>query len=341
MKPQCKCLTGPAQHDNVIGVSRDGQAGSIATFQGVSNEQMSAATPRTTYYSASGMVPPTAWIMVAVLLIPIAAIAGMLYSAGIVHIPMVKLRWVGSLGLGWAIGMLAAKVCYWGKVRSRLFAIVTVIVGFAVAYYCAWGIHRTLLVMGKLGVANPGVFVLQGFLPTEIASWMMRLIKNGNAERISGIALIFVWLVEFGAIAYFTKTAFLTVWDNRPFCEACDQWNEPAESLLHLPVSPDDPAWQNVRDGGLDSLKKLKMKENANETVAMTLSSCPNCDRSHYLTATGMGWQTNAAGEATLIESHIFQDMAVSARADKWAKRIRRIVGRSLSRIESRTGRLG
>lgn len=54
------------------------------------------------------------------------------------------------------------------------------------------------------------------------------------------------------------------------------------------------------------------MKENANETVAMTLSSCPNCDRSHYLTATGMGWQTNAAGEATLIESHIFQDMAVS-----------------------------
>lgn len=273
---------------------------------------MNAATPRTTFYSASGMVPPTAWIMVAVLLLPIAAIAGMLYSAGIVHVPMVKLRWVGSVGLGWVIGTLAAKVCYWGKVRSRLFAVVTVIVGFAVAYYCAWGIHRTLLVMGNIGAANRGVFVLQGFLPTEIAGWMAALVKNGNAEGVSGFALIVVWLVEFGSIAYFTKTSFSTVWENRPFCEACDRWNEPAESLLHLPVSPDDPAWQSVREGWLDSLKKLKMKENANETVAMTLSSCPTCDRSHYLTATGIGWQTNKEGEAKLIESNIFQSMAVT-----------------------------
>ncbi len=273
---------------------------------------MSAATPRSTFYTASGMVPPTAWVLVAIVLIPIAAIAGMLYSAGIVHVPMVKLRWVGSVGLGWVIGMSAAKVCRVGKVRSPVFTIATVITGFLVAYYSAWGIHRTLLVLGKVNAANPAAFALQGFLPTEIASWMSVLVKNGNAEGVAGLALVFVWLVELGSIAYFTKTTFTTVWDDRPFCEACDSWNEPAESLLHLPVSPDDPAWQSVREGWLDSIRKLKMKENANGTVALTLSSCPHCDRSQFLTASGIGWQTNAAGEAKFVESKIFRYMSVT-----------------------------
>ncbi|HBJ38184.1 MAG TPA: hypothetical protein DDZ51_26205 [Planctomycetaceae bacterium] len=273
---------------------------------------MSAATPRSTFYTASGMVPPTAWILVVTVLIPISAVAGMLYSAGIVHVPMVKLRWIGSVGLGWVIGMLAAKVCRIGKVRSPLFTFVTVIVGFLVAYYSAWGIHRALLVLGKVNAPNPVLFALQGFLPNEIASWMSVLFKNGNAEGITGLALIIVWLIECGAIAYFTKSTFATVWDDRPFCETCDQWNEPAESLLQLPVSPDDPSWQSVREGWLHSIRKLKIKENANETVALTLSSCPNCDRSHFLTASGIGWQTNAAGEATFVESKIFQYMSVT-----------------------------
>lgn len=273
---------------------------------------MSAVTPRSTFYTASGMVPPAAWILVAVVLIPIAAICGMIYSAGIVFVPMVKLRWIGSVGLGWVIGMVSAKVCRWGKVRSPLFTMATVITGFLVAYYSAWGIHRTLLVMGKLGVVNPAMFAVQGFFPTEIGRWMSALFQNGNAEGITGFALLVVWLIELGSIAYFTKTTFATVWDGRPFCEACDGWNEPAASLLHLPVSPDDPAWQSVREGWLDSIRKLRMKENANETVALTLSSCPNCDRSHFLAASGIGWQTNSAGEAKFIESKIFQYMSVT-----------------------------
>lgn len=271
---------------------------------------MSAATPRSTFYTPSGMVPPTAWILVVAVLIPISAAAGMLYSAGIVHVPMVKLRWIGSVGLGWVIGMLAAKICRVGKVRSPLFTIVAVTLGFLVAYYSAWGIHRTLL--GKVNAANPAMFAVQGFLPNEIASWMSVLVKNGNAEGITGFALVIVWLIELGSIAYFTRATFTTVWDDRPFCEACDQWNEPAESLLQLPVSPDDPAWQSVREGWLDSIRKLRMKENANETVAMTLSSCPHCDRSHFLTASGIGWQTSSAGEATFVESKIFQYMSVT-----------------------------
>jgi hypothetical protein len=273
---------------------------------------MSAATPRATYYTASGLVPPSGWILAAVVLLPIAAIAGMIYSAGIVFVPIVKMRWIGSVGLGWLVGMLAAKVCVWGKVRSRLFAITTVLAGFVVAYYSAWGIHRTLLVAGQMGVANPAAFAIQGFLPTEIISWMSTLLKNGNAEGIGGFALLVVWAIELGAIAYFTKTTFSTMWDDRPFCEACDRWNDPTDTLLHLPVSPDDPAWQTVREGWLDAIRKLKIKENANESVAMTLTSCPDCDRSHYLSATGIGWQSSSTGEATLVESDIFRYMSVT-----------------------------
>jgi len=273
---------------------------------------MSAVTPRSTFYIPSGMVPVSAWILTILLLGPLSGLYGIVYCAGIVFIPMVKLRWVGSVGLGWAIGMTAAKLCRWGKVRSPLFTVAAAVLGFLVAYYASWGIHRTLLIGGQVPGPNLPIIVMQGFLPNEIIHWVSLLFQRGNADGIAGLPLVAVWLVELVAIIYFTRATFQTAWDDRPFCEACDQWNSPAEVLLHLPVSPSDPTWQSVQEGWLDTIRKLKMKANDSESVAVSVSSCPHCDRSHYLSASGLGWETSAGGEVTFKEQKILRHMAIT-----------------------------
>ena len=277
------------------------------------SQRMSAVSPRSTFYSPSGLVPFAAWLLVAILLVPVAALGGVVYSAAIVFVPLVKFRWVGSVGLGWAIGVLAAKICRWGKVRSQLFAVVVAVLGVLVAYYAAWGIHRSLVIAGQVGVGEKWAgIVARGFLPGEIVRWMASLYRGGNADGIAGLPLIGVWLVELGAIAYSTRTTFQTIWDDRPFCESCDVWNGEPEAMLQLPVSPSDPAWQQVSEGWLDAIRKLKMKEDASETVSLSLSSCPQCDRSHYLSASGFGWETTAAGEVAFKEVKILRHMAVT-----------------------------
>jgi hypothetical protein len=274
---------------------------------------MSAASLRPTFYTASGLVPISAWIMVGAVLLPLAALCGMIYCAAMVFIPTMKLRWIGSVGLGWALGMLSAKICRLGKARSRLFAVLATALAFFVAYYAAWGVHRTLYSVAGLGAdAQLGQLFALGFLPSEIASWMSRLVRGGGAAGFAGLPLIGIWLIEFGMIAYFTRTAFLASWDDRPFCEQCDCWNSEPEVLVNLPVSPTDPAWQLVSEVGPDALRKLRLKDDASEMVLLSVGSCPQCDRSNYLSAAGGGWETNSEGEATFQNIEILRSMAVT-----------------------------
>lgn len=274
---------------------------------------MSAASLRSTFYTPSGLVPVSAWIMVAIILIPLAAISGMIYCAAMVFIPMLKLRWIGSVGLGWALGMLAATVCRWGKVRSRMFAVLAAVLAFFVAYYAAWGVHRTLFAAIELGAdARLGQVFVLGFLPTEIVDWMSKLVRGGGVARFAGLPLIGIWLVEAGAIAYFTRATFLVAVSDGPFCERCDCWNAEPQPLATLPVSPSDPAWQRVAEVGPDAIRKLQLKEDASEMVTLSVSSCPQCDRSNYLSAAGGGWESNEQGDGSFQNIQILRNMAVT-----------------------------
>jgi hypothetical protein len=283
--------------------------------QDSSTASMSAVSLRPSFYSPSGMVPVSAWIMVVVILLPLAALSGMIYCAAMVFVPLVKLRWIGAVGLGWALGLLATKVCRWGKVRSKLFTILSTALALLIAYYAAWGVHRTLYAAAQFGAdARLGQLFLQGFLPGEIAKWMSQLVRGGGVVGIAGAPLIGIWLVELGMIAYFTRATFVTMWDDRPFCEQCDNWNAEPQPLVNLPVSPTDPAWNQVIEGGPDAVRKLRLKEDASEMVVLSLSSCPQCDRSNYLSASGGGWESNAKGEATFQDIQILRHMAVTPR---------------------------
>jgi|GEM_PF-2213385 len=276
---------------------------------------MSAASLRPNFYSSSGLVPVAAWIMVAALLIPLAFVSGIVYCAAVVLIPAVKLRWIASVGLGWVLGGLAAKVCRLGKVRASLFAVLAAGLAVAAAYYAAWGVHRALLIAAGLGVdVQLNQALLRGFLPGEIVRWMGWQVRNGGGAGIGGLPLVGVWLVELGAIIYFTRTTFLAAWDQRPFCEPCDCWTIGPEEIANLPVSPSDPAWQRVIEVGPEAIRKLQLTEDGSERVVLSVHCCPECDRSNYLSAAGGGWQANAEGETSYQELTVLRSMAVTSR---------------------------
>ncbi len=276
---------------------------------------MSAASLRPSFYLPSGMVPVTAWIMVATILVPLAFVSGTVYSAAVMFIPMVKLRWIASIGLGWALGGLTAKVCRLGKVRATLFAVLAAVLAVAVAYYAAWGVHRALFTAARLGAdVQFNQEMLRGFLPGEIARWMSWQVRNVGGAGIGGAPLIGIWLIELGAIVYFTRATFLAAWDERPFCEPCDCWTAESEEIANLPVSPSDPAWQRVMEFGPEAIRKLQLTEDGSEHVVLSVSCCPECDRSNYLSAAGGGWQANAEGETSFQLTTVLRNMAVTPR---------------------------
>jgi len=274
---------------------------------------MSAASLRPSFYSPSGLVPVAAWIMVAALLIPLAVISGMVYCAAVVFIPVVKMRWIASLGLGWVLGSSAARICRLGKVRATLFAVGATGLAVASAYYAAWGMHRALLTAARLGAdLQFNQELLRGFLPTEIARWMSWQVQNIGGPGLSGWPLVGVWIIELGAIIYFTRTTFRAAWDERPFCESCDCWTVGPEEVVSLPVSPSDPAWQRVSEIGPDAIRKLQLIEDGNESVSLSVRCCPECERANYLSAAGGGWHANEQGETSYQEITVLRNMAVT-----------------------------
>jgi len=275
---------------------------------------MSAASLRPSFYSPSGAVPVAAWILLAAVLVPLAFASGLVYCAAVVFIPAVKLRWIASLGLGWVLGSLAARVCRLGKVRSALFTLFAAGLAVAAAYYAAWGIHRTFHQAAHLGVpVRFNAALLRGFLPTEIARWMLVQIRNGGGG-IGGFPLVGVWLVELGAILYFTRTTFLAARDERPFCEPCDRWTIGPEEVANLPVSAADPAWERVKELGPEAIRKLQLSNDVHERVVLSVHRCPDCERSTYLNAAGGGWHSDENGETSYQETTVLQGMAVTPR---------------------------
>lgn len=275
---------------------------------------MSAASLRPSFYSPSGLVPVAAWIMVAALLVPLSFFSGIAYCAAVVFIPAAKLRWIATLALGWVLGSLAAKTCRLGKVRANLFAVCAAGVAVATAYYAAWGVHRALITAVRLGAnIQLNQDLLLGFLPIEIARWMSWQVQNIGGPGFSGWLLVCVWLIELGAILYFTRTTFLTAWDKRPFCESCDRWTVGPEELVSLPVSPMDPGWQLVNEIGPDAIRKLQLTNDGNTHVLLSINRCPECERSHYLTAAGGGWQADAYGETSFQEITVLRNMSVTS----------------------------
>ncbi|KAA5542750.1 hypothetical protein FYK55_14615 [Roseiconus nitratireducens] len=269
-------------------------------------------------YRHSGKVPPASLVMAAFILIPLGLLAGLLYSAAVVYLPFIKLRGLVTFFFGAGLGVIAGTVCYKLKYRNRLLVALTTLGFVAIAYYTSWAVHPALVIgAGELQEAFIPTLI-QGFDPRMIIGWATLIFKEGiwgmgrNGGALSGWGAVIVWLIEAGLIFITAHVTAKTTFGDRPFCENCYRWNDETEELAVLPVATNDPAWDQVRNGNVDALKKLQIVPNQQGSyVELRLADCPTCDENDYLSAIGIVL-TMDDGQLKKNETPIFRHLSIS-----------------------------
>ncbi len=269
-------------------------------------------------YKASGKVPVSSLVIAAAVLIPLGIILGAVYSAAVVYLPFIKLRGLVTFFFGILLGVIAGKLCYALKYRSRFMTALTLIGFVSIAYYTCWAVHPALVIgPGELGPAFIPTMI-QGFNPLAIAAWANYIFEEGiwgmgnNGGALSGWGVVAVWVIEFLFIYGMAFVTGMGAYGNKPFCENCKRWNDETEDLAVLPVATTDPAWVQVRNGDFDSLKKLQMVPNRDGSyVELRLADCPTCDESDYLSAIGIVLTMND-GELKKNDTDIFRNLSVT-----------------------------
>lgn len=268
-------------------------------------------------YKHSGKVPIGGLVLAVVILVPAAIILGALYSAAAVYIPFVKLRGIATFFYGGALGALCGTVCYHAKFRSHAFVLLTTLLVSFISYYTSWAVHPALLAMSQgeaFGDVIPMAIV--GFMPQVIIGWAQLIFNEGiwgmgAGGAIKGWSIIGVWVLE-ALIIFGTALAAKMVYGNAPFCEVCNCWTEETKELAQLPVSPQDPAWQQFSQGDLDAVKKLQVAQEIPQYVELQLAACPSCTSSDYISAVGITLTANKEGEIEKHEADIVRHLRIT-----------------------------
>ena len=270
-------------------------------------------------YQHSGKVPATSLVIAAVVLIPLAILLGVIYSAAVVWIPFIKLRGCVTVVYGLGLGGIAGALAYQLKFRNHIIVFLMALSFVSLSYYTSWAVHPAFVYSLDFGFDADffATFVI-GFMPQVIVSWMMQIYADGlwamnaNGNAIAGFGAVAIWLIEAGVIFGGALVTSGAAYGNRPFCEICDRWTDETQELAILPVSKKDPAWQQVRAGDLDGLKKLQIQsDDASSYVELRLAECPTCDSNDFLSAIGITLTMNN-GNVQKNESPVFRHMTIT-----------------------------
>jgi hypothetical protein len=268
-------------------------------------------------YRLSGKVAPTSLVIAAVVLIPLGILFGAVYSAAVVYLPFIKLRGLVTFFAGAGFGLVAGRLCYKLKYRSRMMTFLTILGFTAIAYYASWAVHPALIIgPGQLGEGFLPVMI-QGFDPGIILAWMKRIFSDGiwglgGGGALSGWAAVAFWIIEAGLIFGTAIVTGMGTYGSRPFCENCYRWNDETEELAVLPVSTSDPAWIQIRGGNFNALKKLQIATGSDSSyVELRLADCPTCDESDYLSAIGITLTVDD-GQIKKQETDLFRNLSVT-----------------------------
>ncbi len=279
-----------------------------------SSPTFGATTPE--IYKHSGKVPVSGLMLALIILVPAAVVLGIIYSAAVVYIPFVKLRGIATFFYGGALGALTGTVCYHAKFRSHFFVLLTTLAVAFLSYYTSWAVHPAFLAMSQgesLGDVIPVAIV--GFMPNVILGWAQLIFEEGiwgmGGGAIKGWSIVGVWVLE-ALIIFGTALAAKMVYGNTPFCEDCNCWTEETKELAQLPVSPEDPAWQQFAQGNLDAVKKLQIAQDLPQYVELQLAACPSCTNSDFISAVGVTLTANKEGEIEKHESDIVRHMRIT-----------------------------
>jgi hypothetical protein len=249
------------------------------------------------YYQHSGKVTAHGILLAAAIGLPAAVLMGIAYAYADLYSPIVYLNILLAIGFGVGIAWVCGKILQVGKVRNVPVSLAIIGVITAVAYYVCWVVwvfgtfDRFVGVDDPAGstlklATNPGALWDAINFINSVGTWTIGRASSSSGSRanVSGTALWIVWIGEalliFGAaFALGRKLA-----GDKPFCEKCDRWCEPARTVAS--VAAGDPARlrSEIEGGQYAYLQELRNHEIGGHWWQVDQNWCGGCNGFHTIT---------------------------------------------------------
>jgi hypothetical protein len=265
-------------------------------------------------YRHSGAISPIGIFLASAAGIATAIVLGVIYSFGIVHIPIVQINFLLTLGFGCVMGVAVGWGAKTGKIRNPFVATAYGFVVGLIGLYVAWGTDYLARVLIPGGDHD----LLKAFSPTELMDYIQWFYQNGmwamkGDKNISGIPLAIVWALEaaiiLGGSTYLARQFILHV----PFCEDCGRWtvNKAGTRFLSL-IGAGDPLKQ-LLSGDLTALENFNLAQSESVYLQLDLATCPGCTESNYLTVQQAKQTLDKEGKLKTELTPLVRNMLVAA----------------------------
>lgn len=231
----------------------------------------------TRYYKSTGQAPFGAVVSASQFGIFAAIICGALYGIIVCYNPIIYINFLGALVLPLAVGAALKTRFHSGKIRSE--SVKFWMGGFCglLAVYCAWWGWLVALSEWDFIFLNPVDLpaIISGL--AELGVWDMK------GWTPTGWQLYLIWAIEAGVIIVVSTGAGLG--DEIPFCEDCDEWTEPVDNAIPIPLSDVDGLRESLEAEEYDVLlDAIGEHVTPSHHFLVKTYKCPDCDESCYLT---------------------------------------------------------
>jgi hypothetical protein len=247
-----------------------------------------------------------------------AGILGVAYTFSFYYVLYVYLNILLTFAFGGAVGWTVGFVAREGKIRNVPVVGALALVAALVGIYFEWGTTAFAMTPAAELRTQWQKLGLLPYLPHNILSLAMWLYTNGSwgmtaNATVHGLPLASMWLVEAGIIGSVAVTAAVHQIADVPFCEKCEEWVTRREPLLFA-GNGYGKVWSDVQHGVFESLAQTP-RASGHEThyVKVTVSDCPKCDDSNFLSVAACETRVNSKGQRYVVENKIALNVPLTA----------------------------
>ena len=266
-------------------------------------------------YRHSGVISPLGIFTASTAGIAVAVVLGVIYSFGIVNIPVVQINFLLTFFFGILMGLAVGWGAKLGKIRNTFVAAAYGFIVGIVGLYFAWG--TDCLIRLVIPIAQPADY-LKAYSPNVVMEYIRLLYHHGvwalkDGKNVTGPILAAVWASE--ALIIVSLSTFFA-WKgiaNRPFCENCKRWAIDWPDIRNLSFRGANEAVPQLLSGDLAALMKFNRAQEEADYLQLELKHCPTCEDCNLLTITQAKESVDREGKLSIAKTPLVRNMLIAA----------------------------
>jgi hypothetical protein len=237
------------------------------------------------------------------------------------YIPIIQLNVLCLVGYAAALGVTAAALVRWGKMRNPTVGIFIAVLIACASYYLSWAVWLPLIVSGNgLGsswwelASDPARMWDVLLLVNEKGAWSMgHLGSSRNNPTVSGVLLWVFWAAE--ALTVLIGTAVMA-WKgltSAPFCEPCRTWCKEEKGLVSIRAAEPDELKRRFEAKDFQYMKAVgPWQAGDSEWCRLDLHRCPVCDKTNTLSLKREKLKVDRKGNQDVASKEVFRGLLLS-----------------------------